>query len=130
MKRPKIDLLYEDESYAIRGAAMEVHRLLGCGFLEAVYQQAMEIEFSQRGIPFVSQQEIPIHYKGHLLNKRYTADFVVFDKIIVEIKALDLLTTLEEAQILHYLKASGLKLGFLINFGAESLESKRMVWSK
>jgi GxxExxY protein len=93
MARPeddmKIDLIYKDEAYTLVGAAMEVHRVLGCGFLEPVYQEAMEIELSLRGIPFVPQKELPVRYKEQLLKKRYIVDFLAYDKIIVEIKALE-----------------------------------------
>jgi GxxExxY protein len=123
-------LLYKDEVYAIVGAAMEVHRVLGCGFLEPVYQEALEIEFSNLGIYYQPQKELQIHYKNCPLKKIYLADFVVFDKIIVEIKALSRLSSLEEAQLINYLKATGFEMGLLINFGAESLEWKRMVKTK
>ena len=125
-----VGLLYKDEVYAIVGAAMEVHRVLGCGFLEPVYQEALEIEFSKLGISHHSQKELQIRYKNLTLKKTYLADFVVFDKIIVEIKALSRLSSLEEAQLLNYLKATGFEMGLLINFGAESLEWKRMVKTK
>jgi len=124
------NLLFKDEVYAIVGAAMEVHNELKDGFLEPVYQEAMEIELTKRAIPFSPQQEIPIKYKDQLLKKTYVADFVAFEKIIVEIKALDHLSGREEAQLLNYLKASGMELGLLINFGARKLEWKRMVRSK
>ena len=124
------NLLFKDEVYAIIGAAMEVHNELKDGFLEPVYQEALEIELTKRAIPFSPQQEIPIKYKDQLLKKTYVADFVAFEKIIVEIKALDHLSGREEAQLLNYLKASGMELGLLINFGARKLEWKRMVRSK
>ena len=95
--------------------------------MEPVYQEALEIELSKCDIPFTPQQEIPILYKNVLLKKTYLADFVAFEKIIVEIKALDHLSGREEAQLLNYLKASGMELGLLINFGAKKLEWKRMV---
>ena len=120
-------LLYKREVYEIVGAAMEVHKELGCGFLEAVYQEAMEIELESRKIPFVSQKKLPIFYKERQLAKEYYADFVCYDKIIVELKALDSLPLQSVAQILNYLKASALKVGILINFGAPSLEWKRYV---
>ena len=121
-------LVYKDEVYEIVGAAMEVHKELGCGFLEAVYQEAFEIELKGRNIPFESQKQLAIYYKGKLLEKEYYADVVCYDKIIVELKALDKLTSKEESQILNYLKASGLKVGILINFGAASLDWKRFVF--
>jgi GxxExxY protein len=121
-------LLFKDEVYAIIGAAMEVYNQLGPGFLEAIDQEALEIELSDREIPFISQPELKIYYKEHQLTKQYIADFLVFDKIIMEIKAQNQLTSVNEAQILNQLKASGEKLGLLINFGAPSnLEWKRMI---
>jgi GxxExxY protein len=124
------DLLYKEEVYAIIGAAMEVHRELGCGFLEGIYQEALEIELTEKQIPYVPQKELLVQYKSHLLKKIYIADFVVFDKIIVEIKSISNLTPLEESQLLNYLKATGFELGILINFGAEKLQWKRMINSK
>jgi len=122
------ELLYKDEVYAIVGAAMEVYNVLGSGFLEAVYQEAFAMELTERNIPFEEQKELLIFYKGHQLKKTYTADFVAFGKIIIEIKALERLTSREEAQLLNYLKATGLELGVLINFGSTGkLEWKRMV---
>ena len=122
------ELLYKDEVYAIIGAAMEVYNVLGPGFLEGVYQEALEIELAERGIPFEPQKELRITYKQRALKKTYAADFLVFDKIIVEIKAIDRLTSREEAQLLNYLKATKMLVGVLINFGgANSLEWKRMV---
>ncbi len=123
-----VNLLYKDEVYAIVGAAMEVHRNMGCGFLEAVYQEAMEIEMTGKGIPFLAQKELPISYKGTPLKKVYVADIIAYNKIIVELKASNGLTTTDEAQILNYLKATGMRVGVLINFGKESLEWKRKVF--
>ena len=108
---------------------MDVHRTLGCGFLEAVYQEALEIELAARNIPFQASKEIVICYKGRQLKKVYAADFLVFDRIIVEIKASKELTSIDEAQVLNYLKATGLELGLLINFGEESLKWKRKILS-
>ena len=124
-------LLYKNEVYAIIGAAMEVYNVLGPGFLESVYQEALEIELSTREISFKSQQELNISYKEHRLRQQYKPDFVVYEKIIVEIKALNQLTSHDQAQLLNYLKATGLPVGILINFGAEKdLEWKRMIWSQ
>jgi GxxExxY protein len=124
-----VNLIYKDEVFAIIGAAIEVHRQLGPGFLEPVYQEAMEIEVSTWGIPFVAQQRIQIKYKERLLNKEYIADMVCYEKIIVEFKALDCLTGKEEAQVINYLKATGFKVGVLINFGSHGkLEWKRLVY--
>ena len=113
------ELLYKDEVYAIVGAAIEVHRELGFGFLEDVYQEALEIELTWRGIPFRPQQELQIYYKGRQLRKKYRCDFYCYDKIIVEIKALERLTSQDEAQLLNYLKTTRCELGVLINFGAK-----------
>jgi GxxExxY protein len=122
------ELLYRDEAYAVIGAAMEVYNQLGPGFLEAVYQEALEIELSERGIPFVSQQELRILYKERPLKRTYTPDLVCYDKIIVELKALDRLTNKEMAQVLNYLKATGFRLGLLVNFGnSDKLEWERRV---
>ena len=105
--------------------------MLGPGFLESVYQEALEIELSTRGISFESPQELNIRYKEYQLKQQYKPDFVVYEKIIVEIKALNHLASHEQAQLLNYLKATGLPVGVLINFGAEKdLEWKRMVWSR
>jgi GxxExxY protein len=122
-----LNLLYKEEVYKIIGAAMEVHTQLGGGFLEAVYQEALEIEFIARGIPFTPQKELPVHYKGKTLKKNYVADFVAFDGIIIEIKSISNLTELEKAQVLNYLKATGVQLGLLINFGPNKLEWQRIV---
>ena len=107
---------------------MEVHKELGCGFLEAVYQEALGREFKGQEIPFISQPTIEISYKGQPLDKAYQPDFICFDEIIVEIKAISGLSGVEEAQLINYLKATGLKVGLLINFGAKSLEHKRLVF--
>ena len=121
-------LLYRTEVFKIIGAAIEFHTELGNGFLEPVYQKALEIEFSLREINFEPQKRLQIFYKGIDLKKEYIPDFVCFDKIIIEIKALERLTNIEASQILNYLKATGLKLGLLINFGSKGkLEWKRFV---
>ena len=106
---------------------MEVHRTLGMGFLEPVYQSALEVELGRRGIPFDREVELPIYYKGTPLGSRYRADFLCFDAVLVELKALDRLTKKEEAQVIHYLVASRLSRGVLFNFGAPSLQFKRFV---
>jgi|SRR5665213_2436429 len=121
------ELLFKDEVYAIVGAAMAVHGEKGCGFLEPVYHECLEIELASRGIPFVPQKEMPIFYKGKQIQKIYIADLIAYEKIIVELKALDKLTSREEAQVINYLKVSKLEVGVLINFGAPSLEWKRIV---
>ena len=121
------ELLYKSEVYNIVGAAMEVHTELGPGFLESVYQEALELEFERQNIPYVREKKLKIYYKGVLLNKEFSADFLCYDKILVELKALSELTTQNESQLINYLKASNLRLGLLINFGAQSLEKKRMI---
>ena len=118
----------DERTYKIIGAAIEVHKELGCGFLEAVYQEALEREFVTLRIPFKSQPPVEITYKGKTLNKTYQPDFICYDEVIVEIKAISSLTGVEEAQIVNYLKATGLRVGLLINFGAKSLKYKRMVY--
>ena len=119
----------DQRTYKIIGAALEVHKELGCGFLEAVYQEALGREFAGQGIPFKSQPVIRIAYKGKPLDKTYQPDFVCFDEIIVEIKAISGLSGIEEAQLINYLKATGLKVGLLLNFGSKSLEYKRFVYN-
>ena len=119
----------DERTYKIIAAALEVHRELGCGFLEAIYQEALGSEFTIQEIQFKAQPFIQIKYKGKPLNKTYQPDFTCYDEIIVEIKALQKLSGLEEAQLINYLKATGLKVGLLINFGAKSLEYKRLVYN-
>ena len=104
---------------------MEVHRTLGLGFLESVYQEAMEIELTKRNIPFVPQKKIQIRYKDVLLNQYYVADLFCYDKIIVELKAVSCILPEHEAQVINYVKATRMKLGLLLNFGEESLYQKR-----
>jgi GxxExxY protein len=125
-----MELFLKDEVYAMIGAAMEVHSILGPGFLEAVYQEAYEIELGLRQIPFTSQKQLLLSYKGIRLKKEYQADIVGYSQIIAELKALDHLSGKEEAQLLNYLKATGLKVGVLINFGSHGkLEWRRFVYS-
>lgn len=124
-------LIYKDEVYKLIGAAMEVYNVLGSGFLEAVYQEALEHELALQDIPFQSQVLLQIRYKGKLLEQVYKADLVLEDKIVVELKAIDKIGRIEEAQIINYLKATGYQLGVLINFGAkDDLEWKRLILSK
>ena len=118
----------DERTYKIIGAAIEVHKELGCGFLEAVYQEALGKEFAYQAIPFKPQPIIQIAYKGKPLDKTYQPDFICYKEIIVEIKAISNLSGIEEAQLINYLKATGLKVGLLINFGAKSLEYKRLVY--
>ena len=122
------ELIFKEESYKIIGTAMEVHKELGAGFLEAVYQEAFELELQKQEIPYEREALLNIYYKGTKLKKRYSADFICYDKIIVELKALGELSTNHEAQILNYLKTSKLKLGLLINFGSSSLQYKRLIF--
>jgi len=119
----------DERTYKIIGAAMEVHKELGHGFLEAVYQEALGQEFGIQGIHNKAQPIVEIKYKGQVLGKKYQPDFVCFDDLIVEIKALSNLSGTEEAQIINYLKASGYQIGLLINFGSRSLEHKRFVYN-
>lgn len=123
-----IDLLLKDEVYKLVGAAMAVYNELGPGFLEAVYQEAYEIELADAQIPFLAQHELLIQYKGRLLCKTYRADVVGYEQIIVELKAISQLTEHDEAQLLNSLKATSFEVGLLLNFGArDRLEWKRMV---
>ena len=107
----------DPRTYAIIGAAMEVHRHLGCGFLEPVYQGAVAVELANRSIPFQAQREFPITYKEHRLDAYYKPDFICFDEVVVELKALGRLSSVEESQIINYLKVTGFEIGLLINFG-------------
>ena len=122
------DYLYERETYQIIGAMMEVHKTLGCGFLEAVYQEALAIEFEKQKIPFVKEKKLILFYKGIQIEKFYIADFVCFDKIIVELKALSALTSTHDYIMINYLKATKLKVGLLANFGERSLKYKRLIY--
>jgi len=119
--------ILNDQTYAIIGACMAVHRELGAGFLEAVYQEALEVEFGLRNIPFTREQKLLVFYKGEVLDKSYFADFICFDEIIIELKALSVLDKTHEAQLINYLKATNLKLGLQINFGQQSLQQRRVL---
>lgn len=126
-----VELLLKDEVYAIVGAAMEVYNQLGSGFLEPIYQEAMEIETFERQIPTKPQHEIVVLYKGKRLKKFYIADLICYNQVVVEIKAIDTLTPREESQLINYLKATGLKVGLLINFGSHGkLEWRRLVFTE
>ena len=121
-------IIYQKESYAIIGACFEVYKEKGCGFLEPVYQECLEIELEIQGISFKSQSNLNLEYKGRILKHRYVPDFMCFDKIILEIKAVSGLTDEHRAQIHNYLKATGFKLGLLVNFGHyPKIEYERIV---
>ena len=120
-------IIYRTESYNLIGAAMEVHKQIGCGFTEPIYQEAFEEELRLRGIPFEREKTINVSYKGKVLSKNFRPDFVCYEKIIVELKAVNEFTDEHVAQVYNYLKASGLELGILINFGTTSLVHKRII---
>src|SRR6266567_2282435 len=109
---------HDTDGYALIGACFEVYNEMGNGYLEGVYQESLELELTERGIPFVAQPKLPIFYKGRQLSKEYEADLLVFDKIIVELKAVKVLLPEHEAQLLNYLKATSRRVGYLVNFGA------------
>ena len=119
----------DPETYRIIGAAMEVHRQLGHGFLEVVYQEALAVEFVERGIGFEREAELPVLYKGRSLACCYRADFLCFGCVVVELKALSELTPREHSQVINYLKATRLSRGLLLNFGAPRLDYKRIIFS-
>ena len=120
-------LLYKEESYAIIGAMFAVHKELGAGFLERVYQDALEYEFQERGIPYEREKEIRVMYKGKPLGEPYRADFICYNKIIVELKAVKELEKLHNAQVINYLKITGFKLGILVNFYDLYLRPQRIL---
>ena len=124
------ELIYKDEVFKIVGAAMEVHRVLGPGFLEAVYQEALAIEFRSRNVPFVEFQKLQIDFKGIILKKYYVPDFLCYDTIIVEIKSIQKCSKEDEAQIINALNAAKKIVGVLINFGEPSLFHRRFVNTK
>ena len=112
-----MSLIFEEETYVIRGAVFELYKEMGCGFLEAVYQECLEKELSKRGIPFFAQQEFQLMYKGEPLHQTYKSDLICYNKIILELKAVKDIAPEHKAQVINSLKATNLKLGLLINFG-------------
>jgi GxxExxY protein len=121
-----MNYLYKDLTEKIIGSAMEVHKTLNCGFLESVYEEAMAIELNLQKVPFERQKPIDVFYKGKVA-KQFFCDFVIEGKVLVELKAIKKLTEIEDMQVLNYLKATGFQLALLINFGALSLEFKRII---
>jgi GxxExxY protein len=119
-------LLFEEETFRIRAAVFEVNRVMGAGFLEAVYQECLGLELASRGIPFAASRPLKLSYKGRALRQTYVPDFVCFDSIVVEIKALRELAAEHRAQVLNYLKASGLSVGLLVNFGSIPARIERL----
>ncbi|MEO6682516.1 MAG: GxxExxY protein [Ginsengibacter sp.] len=122
------DLILKEESYELIGICMEVHRILGMGFREIIYKDALEYEFQQRGIPYERERSYFIKYKSITLPRRYNADFIVFNSIILEVKASSLIVEGFVKQTINYLKASELQLGIIANFGQKSFVSKRVVF--
>lgn len=121
------EIVFEEESDAIQGAIFEVYKELGCGFLESVYQEALALEFTRRNIIFTAQQELQIHYKGIPLQQRYRTDFICYNSIVLELKAVKSISPEHHAQIFNYLKVTGFALGLLVNFGAyPKVEIKRV----
>lgn len=116
----------EEETYKIRGCLLNVYNRLGCGFLEKVYQEALEMELQLANIPYCREKKLNIYYRGIQMKQEYIADFVCFDNIIVELKAVSELTDLHRAQVFNYLKATNLDLGLLVNFGETSLKVERL----
>jgi GxxExxY protein len=120
---------HDPDGYAMIGACLEVYRHMGNGYLEDVYQECLELELTERGIPFVSQPRLPLSYKGKFLRKHYEADLLVFDKIIVELKAVRTILPEHEAQLINCLKTTGRRIGYVVNFGTHpKLEWRRRVW--
>ena len=120
-----MELIYSEETYRLIGLAMQVHRELGCGFLEPVYQEAFEMLLKINGVPYEREKLLPIYFMGERLKKEYYADFVCYGKIIVEFKAVSELSAVHDAQVMNYLKATRFKLGLLFNFGQNSLVHRR-----
>lgn len=122
------EIILKEESYKIIGACMEVHKELGMGFREIIYKDALEMEFKENNIKFSREKQYDIFYKGKKLPRKYYADFVVFDSIILEVKAAMTIVNPFVYQTINYLKTSGLKLGIIVNFGEKSLTYKRVVF--
>jgi len=122
------ELVYKDEAYEIVGVCMEVYNELGPGLLEIIYKDALEWELDIRFIQYEREKEYPVYYKGHLLRRKFNADFIMYDKILLEVKAKESLCNEDIAQTINYVKLSGCKLGLLINFGRTKLEVKRLVF--
>jgi GxxExxY protein len=120
--------LQDPRTFAIIGAAYEVHRILGAGFLELFYKDALAIEFTERRIPFRAEAPCTVEYKGHPLRREYHMDFVCFEEIVLEIKARSVTGPADHAQVISYLTSSKLRTGLLLNFGASKLEHKRFIW--
>jgi len=120
------DLIYKDEAYELSGICMEVHNELGPGLLEIIYKEAIEWELDDRLIQYEREKEYPVFYKKHLLRKKFNADFVVYEKIILEVKSKDGISNEDIAQTINYLKLSGCRLGLIVNFGRSKLEIKRL----
>jgi GxxExxY protein len=114
----QVSIERDPDGYALIGACFDVYNELGNGYLEDVYQESLEIELNDRGVPFIAQPKLPIYYKGRLLRKHYEADLIVLDKIIVELKAVKTILPEHETQLLHYLKSTGCRVGYLVNFGS------------
>ena len=128
-KRSPDSLLFADECFRIQGAVFEVSRTIGAGFLEAVYQECLALEFAGRGIPFRATPKLTITYKGTTLAQSYSPDFICFDKIVVELKAARDLAPEHRAQVLNYLRVTGLELGLLVNFGSSRATVQRLALS-
>ena len=125
------ELIYREQSYAIMGACFEVYRDKGCGFLEAVYQECLGIEFALQSIPAIARPSLTLEYKGHPLEQRYVPDYICFETIVVELKAISALTDEHRAQVFNYLRATHFKLGLLVNFSHyPKLEWERIALSK
>jgi len=126
---PNTPRFNDSQTYDIIGAAMMVHRVLGCGFLEPVYRAALKIELTTRGIPHTAEVALQVKYRGHILPLGYRADFICFGEVLLEIKALAATGPIEQAQVINYLRAANLQRALLINFGSTSLQHKRVVWN-